>query len=112
MAAIIVVPGNCHVLAAPVARPATNAGVERGDAKDYKGDKFKGTIAQVGEGKVTLRDEDQKLTDFYVVAKTTFMREERPAKLDDLQRGDVAVITARREVGHFVALRVFVMPPE
>lgn len=84
----------------------------RGDAKEYKGHKYKGTIELVGKGKITLRDEDEETTDFIVVPQTSILRDEKPARLEDLQADDVAVITVQSEGSQLVALRVFVMEPQ
>jgi hypothetical protein len=81
-------------------------------AKEYKGNKFKGTIESVTNDKLTLRDEAEETMEFFVVPKTEIARNEKPADLEDLQPDDVAIITAARENGRMVALRVFVMEPQ
>lgn len=81
-------------------------------AKEYKGHKFKGTIESVGDGKLTLLDEDTESIVFYVGPKTDITRDEKPADLEDLQVDDVAIITAARQGDRMFALRVFVMEPQ
>ena len=81
-------------------------------AQDYKGHKYKGTLDSVDVSKLVLRQQDAETIEFLIVPQTKFMRDDRPAKLEELQRDDVAVVTAQREGNLLVALNVFVMEPE
>ncbi len=83
-----------------------------GTAQDYKGHKYQGTIDSVDTSKLVLREPDAETIEFLIAPQAKIMRDNRPAPLADLQRDDVAIITAERDGNLLVALSIFVVEPE
>ncbi|TWU56357.1 hypothetical protein [Rubripirellula reticaptiva] len=74
--------------------------------------KFTGTIEAVGNGRLTLRDDDESPIDFIVSPQARILRDEKLADLDELQTDDVAIITAEESGGQMNAMNIFVMEPQ
>lgn len=81
-------------------------------AQGYKGHKYRGAIASVSNTKIVLREPDAETLEFLIRPQVTIMRNNHPASLEELQRDDVAIITAERDGNLLVALSIFVMQPE
>ncbi|MCA9156744.1 MAG: hypothetical protein KDA72_00375 [Planctomycetales bacterium] len=81
-------------------------------AHDYKGHKYQGAIESVSASKIVIREPDAETIEFLVAPQAKIMRDNHPAPLEDLQRDDVAIITAERDGDLLVALTIFVVEPE
>lgn len=81
-------------------------------AQEYKGHKYKGTIQSIDRDRLTLVQQDAELVNFSISPDVVVTRDDRPARLDQVQKDDLAVITAERSGNSLFALSIFVMEPE
>lgn len=81
-------------------------------ADDYKGYKYKGHVDVVTPNSVTIRENDAELLGFIVSSKTDIVRDNRSAKIEELQREDLVTIIAERSGKKLVALSILAIEPE
>jgi hypothetical protein len=72
-----------------------------------------GKVVSVGEGKITVFDKRDSENDTFIVnAQTKILRNGKPAKLSDVQPGDMAKVTAVADSGKLIAKEITAAAPE
>jgi hypothetical protein len=72
-----------------------------------------GKVISVGEGKITVFDKRDSENDTFIVnAQTKILRNGKPAKLSDVQPGDMAKVTAMADGNKLIAKEVSATAPE
>jgi hypothetical protein len=72
-----------------------------------------GKVVSVGEGRITVFDKRDSENDTFVVnAQTRILRNGKPAKLSDVQPGDMAKVTVVAEGDKLIAKEITATAPE